>query len=409
MLGKGHIWRSDVLLSSLDWARFRQLGEEMHLFLQDVPEYQTGSDGRITDESQRQHKRIQKAMCLAVSWYNARQREYEALERITQQGEQEQIVQQPKEEPSARQLNKGQSTRRREKGSRKEASCQTDDQEESLQEQGLRIRLVHPMPTEMPPWEVDELRDEWREWLRLRREIKDMTETVIRASDPGWDAIYPAGEGRDQLYRNRRQLHERLDELLQIPRPRDMPGREEVVDWKTGLSLAEQGSNGVTKDEFEESMPWSAEVAYEQALQAAASRKAAYRAEANVTRSRMPFWAPRDEWPLWKWYEVGHKHVRVRPDELVDGPYWCPRWDWCKWRKDPKRGWVSRYQEGEYPFDMETTQVRKRERDPEDVEGETPKLEKRRKGLANGESSQSKAAWGFSAKGTSKEDPIILE
>jgi hypothetical protein len=62
------------------------------------------------------------------------------------------------------------------------------------------------------------------------------------------------------------------------------------------------------------------------------ARKKAYRDDANATKSRVPYWCPKEEWLRWKFiYETLKHESAKRGTSLELGPYWCPVWDWDKW------------------------------------------------------------------------------
>lgn len=255
--------------------------------------------------------------------------------------------------------------------------CQTDEQEPQALPDVKFLRLVAAPPLPYVPWEVEDLREEWREWFGVQRTILGyLTYLGDHGFNPRIKKRYPP-----HLF----AIHEKVHQLLKVDRPQELPAG---MGWK-GCKERTPSPDIQTRPDYR-----SAEDLYRRAIGLENARKA-FRKTVDQGRSRVPFWVAPEEWPAWKWDPVKGKHMKVRfEDEPVeDKPYWCPEHEWFNWKRDPALGWVpipleemdQVYAEHQQRQQEAQSQRLKHERDAEDAteeEGESSEMARKRVRLA---------------------------
>lgn len=203
---------------------------------------------------------------------------------------------------------------------------------ETLQTKADIIHYLSMPESEEPPyWAQASVREDWFEWFGVQRCLRSSIDLL---NDLNRIEIRDANT-RSTIANNVRILHERVDELLRIPKPpggapirREMPSSFEIPDC----------SNGWDPKDLPED--WGVE-AYKRAQKSDKLRSQPYKDYSNALQCRVPFWAPPDEYCLWRWNVKTRKHERARDASLMrEGPYWCPPWDYHLWKPDPDHGWV---------------------------------------------------------------------
>ncbi|KAF9350138.1 hypothetical protein BGX34_001384, partial [Mortierella sp. NVP85] len=362
----------------IDWDRINILGTELLNVLQTSSRPVLDSDGRISadDESCRDGARY--VLDNICSWYRSYQQEYGTPESDPQDNDK--LSGQQCGRPEERSLDPDRTVLIR-------AGCHCEETEPPMESEVILLHLVEAeevlLSTTHESWDLEDLRQEWREWFGVQRIIQNY---LTFLGDHGYNP-----RSNKPCLPHLPAIQKKVHELLLVPRPRDLPANG---GWRH-LKMRSPSPDIQTRPGYQ-----SAEDLYYRALRAERRRKAFYKTS-DTGRSRAPFWVPPVEWPAWVWDPVRGKHIKARfdPDSPIeDAPYWCPETDWFNWRRDPELGWVpmsleelAKKQEEERLLkqakkEAEEQQQKlalqshgvKHERDDEDDEGESSQMASKR-------------------------------
>ena len=305
----------------IDWDRINILGTELLNVLQSVPGPVLGLDGCISADDELCRDGVRHVLDNICSWYKSYQQEHEPLELNPQDtgvlpGQQGECLEEGSRDPGRTVLIR--------------AGCHCEETEPPMDSEVMLLHLVEAedvlLSTTHDPWDLDDLREEWREWFGVQRVIRDY---VTYLGDHGYNPQSP-----NPCLPHLPGIYQKVQELLRVPRPRrDLPANG---GWKC-LKMESPSPDLQTRLGYQ-----SANDLYYRALRAERKRKAFYKT-ADTGRSRVPFWVPKEEWPRWVWNPVRGKHIQARFDldsPLEDAPYWCPEEDWFNWKRDPGLGWI---------------------------------------------------------------------
>lgn len=271
----------------------------------------------MTDEAN--NTKLQRVLCPLVTEFHTRTQRFKGLERQLGRHQEDWVLQRLEERVE------------REVTTAVKQKLATE-LSETLQTKADIIHYLSMPESEEPPyWAQPSVREDWFEWFGVQRCIRasidllnDLNRVEIR--DEATRAAIESNVGI---------LHQRVDELLKIPKPpggapinREMPSTFEIPDCSAGWDPRELPAD------------WGSE-AYERAKKSDKLRSQPFRDYSNALPCRVPFWAPPDEYCLWRWNKKTRKHEKAPDATLMrEGPYWCPPWDYHHWKPDPDHGWV---------------------------------------------------------------------
>lgn len=237
--------------------------------------------------------------------------------------------------------------------------CQTDPGNPSE----MIIYLVEEPPVKVPSWKLEDLREEWSDYMKLQSSIAALAGYSTSLQEEGDPFGLKGGVDRH------------IRELLLVPKPEDLPASDEYKHCYQGSSWLKDSSHS-------ESRPRTSTELFLQAREAKKIRQKQWKKDATATRSRVPHWAPIEEWPLWRWDATRSDHVPAEYGlSMENGPYWCPSWQWHLWKRDDERGWVPDLKAPLQP----SSSSRKHGRDVEDAEaGPSQPRSKKTKGFPSG-------------------------
>jgi hypothetical protein len=177
------------------------------------------------------------------------------------------------------------------------------------------------------PLELESLSEQWTRWYETQTVISNLIVYSRELEDP----LHPEHEDRIRL---RAQIAKRINQLLEVQAPLDMPIKDDVRRCWDASTWVDGPSDPAD-------CPVSDGLVYHRATESEKQRREQWKSDARATNCTVPAFSPKEEWPLWRYDEGLGKHVRNKDPGLIrEGPYWVPRAQWNRWSRDRKFGWV---------------------------------------------------------------------